>query len=125
VTAPSASASVDLAAPASSNAPDPAAVMELVRMEVMVKALGATLVELAVTVMALGLEVMLVRGMVVKPILELEAMPPMEVVLGEGRVMVTRLPEVTVMVVMLLLAVTVGLLVVIMVETPTEVMEEC
>jgi len=104
--------------------PIPLLVMELVRMEVMVEPLAAILVELAGTVMALELEVMLVLGMVVKPIPELEAMPTMEVVLGLGRVMTPRLPKVTVMVVMLLLAVTVGLLVVIMVETPTEVMEE-
>ena len=102
----------------------PLLVMELVRTEVMVEPLAAILVELAGTVMALELEVMLVLGMVVKPIPELEAMPTVEVVLGLGRPMGIRLPEVTVMVVMLLLAVTVGLLVVTLVKTPTEVMEE-
>jgi hypothetical protein len=103
-------------------------------MEVMVKPLAAILVELAV--MVLRLEVILVLGMVAKPIMELEEMPMVEVILRTemGRIMVIKLRAVTAMaeVIKLLAGMVVGMLLVKpeemsmgeMEETPTEVMEE-
>jgi hypothetical protein len=102
----------------------------LVRMEVMVEPLAVIRVELAV--MVLRLEVILVLEMMVRPILELEEMPMVEVILPTemGRIMVTKLRAVTVMAEMMLLRVGMVemLLLLVMlrmtVETPTEVMEE-
>jgi hypothetical protein len=87
-------------------------VILLVRMEVMMEPLAAILVELAV--MVLRLEVILVLGMVAKPIMELEEKPMVEVILrtAMGRMVVIKLRAVTAMaeVIKLLAGMVVGML---------------